>query len=397
LEDEVPIGRLLEAIVAAMQLSQHALSNLIGSIYDCALDPSLWEQTLEVMRAALDCQEAAIRLSDLRSGSFLIYKAVGTEVRWEKEHANYLKEAHGYISDVLSSHQSFDVPHVLSRHVTNEFIQTSNYVQKFMLPQGIIDKMIWFLTKTPTRYGRIVVSRNRRQGPITDQQIELGTMLLPHLRRAVTISNMLDARTIERDRMSETLDSLRCAVILSDERGAIFHSNQSAVDMLRDGTLIQSVGNVLSANVATAAMELRAALRLAASNEPNIGKSGLAIRLSQPDLPPVFAHVLPLTGSDMRMGLHPAAIAAVFIAAAADEQDAASNMAVAFGLTPAETRVLASLLGGHSLKETATALRIAGTTAKTHLANIFSKTGVSRQADLMRLGTGLVPPTRSRM
>jgi len=100
-------------------------------------------------------------------------------------------------------------------------------------------------------------------------------------------------------------------VILSDERGAILHSNQSAVDMLRDGTLIQSVGNVLSVNVATAAMELRAALRLAASNEPNIGKSGLAIRLSQPDLPPVFAHVLPLTGSDVRMGLHPAAIAAV--------------------------------------------------------------------------------------
>jgi DNA-binding CsgD family transcriptional regulator len=392
----VPSGRLLEAILAAMsQLSHHALSNLIGSIYDCALDPSLWEQTLEVMRTALDCQEAAIRLSDLRSGSFLIYKAVGTELRWEKVHANYLKEAHGYISDVLSSHQSFDVPHVLSRHVTNEFIQTSNYVQKFMLPQGIIDKMIWFLAKTPTRYGRVVVSRNRRQGPITDQQIELGTMLLPHLRRAVTISNILDARTIERDRMSET--PLRCAVILSDERGVILHSNQSAVDMLRDGALVQSVGNILSANAATAAMELRAALRLAASNEPNIGKSGLAIRLSQPDLPPVFAHVLPLTGSDMRMGLHPAAIAAVFIAAAADEQDAASNMAAAFGLTPAETRVLASLLGGHSLKETATVLRIAGTTAKTHLENIFAKTGVSRQADLMRLGTGLVPPTRSKL
>jgi hypothetical protein len=40
---------------------------------------------------------------------------------------------------------------------------------------------------------------------------------------------------------------------------------------------------------------------------------------------------------------------------------------------------------------------IAGTTAKTHLENIFSKTGVSRQSDLMRLGTGLIPPTRSKM
>jgi len=43
------------------------------------------------------------------------------------------------------------------------------------------------------------------------------------------------------------------------------------------------------------------------------------------------------------------------------------------------------------------ALDIAPSTAKTHLDNIFSKTGVTRQADLMRLGTGLVSPTRSKI
>jgi hypothetical protein len=36
------------------------------------------------------------------------------------------------------------------------------------------------------------------------------------------------------------------------------------------------------------------ALALAAGNEAGIGKTGLAIRLTEPDLPPVFAHVLPL-------------------------------------------------------------------------------------------------------
>jgi DNA-binding CsgD family transcriptional regulator len=65
-------------------------------------------------------------------------------------------------------------------------------------------------------------------------------------------------------------------------------------------------------------------------------------------------------------------------------------------LTPAETRVLASLLAGRTLAETAVTLDIAPSTAKTHLDNIFSKTGVTRQADLMRLGTGLVPPTASK-
>jgi DNA-binding CsgD family transcriptional regulator len=70
-------------------------------------------------------------------------------------------------------------------------------------------------------------------------------------------------------------------------------------------------------------------------------------------------------------------------------------MAAAFELTRAETRVLANLLAGRTLVESAATLRIAASTAKTHLDSIFSKTGVSRQADLVRLGTGFVPPTKS--
>src|SRR5215831_12057374 len=47
----------------------------------------------------------------------------------------------------------------------------------------------------------------------------------------------------------------------------------------------------------------------------------------------------------------------------------------------------------HRAGGTAATLDIAATTAKSHLENIFTKTGVSRQADLMRLATSLAPPT----
>jgi DNA-binding CsgD family transcriptional regulator len=65
------------------------------------------------------------------------------------------------------------------------------------------------------------------------------------------------------------------------------------------------------------------------------------------------------------------------------------SMAAAFGLTPAETRLLASMFAGRSLAETAATLCITRPTAKTHLEHIFLKTGVTRQAELMRLWTGL--------
>src|SRR5262249_61640885 len=116
-----------------------------------------------------------------------------------------------------------------------------------------------------------------------------------------------------------------------------------------------------------------------------------------PDAPPVFPEVRPMRGGELRPRLQPAAVAAVFIGAALDEQNDADAIAVAFGLTPAETRTLASFLAGRTLAETADVLGIAATTARSHLDNIFAKTGVSRQGELKRLAAHLLTPNGCAM
>ncbi len=174
--------------------------------------------------------------------------------------------------------------------------------------------------------------------------------------------------------MADALDVLRCDVVLTDERATILHANRSAEEMLHNGGLIQERQGVLTARVPEAARELRHAIQLAAMNEAQLGKPGLEVRLTGPEVPPVLAHVLV---SDERTRLPPTAAAAVFVGAPTDEQDSAGTMARVYGLTPAEMRVLVSLLAGRTLAETARALNIAVTTAKTHLKNIFSKTGVT--------------------
>jgi DNA-binding CsgD family transcriptional regulator/PAS domain-containing protein len=272
---------------------------------------------------------------------------------------------------------------------------TSPYAQECLKPQGIVDIAQYNLLDTEARYSAWAISKTEHQGLITEREIELGGLLLPHVRRAVMISDVLDVRTIERARMAEALDALRCAVVLADVRGAILHANRAAEEMLREGSAVTRAGGVLAAHAHPAAAELREAIALAARDETCIGKTGMAIVLTRPGEPPAVAHVLPLTGSDLRTRLEPAAVAAVFIGAPPNREDAAEIVAAAFGLTPAETRVLASLLGGRTLAETATTLGIAPTTAKYHLENIFTKTGVTRQADLMRLATGLAPPIKS--
>ena len=228
---------------------------------------------------------------------------------------------------------------------------------------------------------------------VTDDEIELASLLLPHVRRAVTISNVLEVRTVERTRMAATLDALRCAVVLTDEHGAILLANRSASNLFRDGETITDLRGKLQAKLPHAATELRDAIGLAARDEPSVGNAGLAIRLTASDKPPLFAHVLPLAGGKLRATLQPNAVAAVFIGLAPEDRDVAEAIAAAFHLTRAETRILGNLLAGRTLAETAAALRLSATTVKTHLGKIFAKTGVKRQSDLMRLAAQFFSPT----
>jgi DNA-binding CsgD family transcriptional regulator len=378
------------------ELSHQVLSDLIGSIYDCALDPSRWENTLSDVKDVLCSQTAVLALTDISQGRILISKSVGIATCWLREIPKHAAEINNFTHGVRARASSLDDPQLLSRDYSRSQFDSSPYVQECLKPQGLVDVLQYILIDSPTRVAAIGLGRHERQGIVTEREIEIGKLLLPHIRRSVIISDVLDVRTVERARMAEALDALRCGVLLTDARGAILHANIAAEHMLREGGPIQDSGGVLRARDPAAGAELRDAIAVAARDEASIGKTGTAIRLTeQADIPPMFAHVLPLTGGDLRTRLQPAAVAAIFIGARPDEREVAEIAAATYGLTSAETRVLASLFSGRTVAETATDLGIATNTVKTHLDRIFAKTGVSRQADLMRLVTGLVPPSRS--
>jgi DNA-binding CsgD family transcriptional regulator len=54
-----------------------------------------------------------------------------------------------------------------------------------------------------------------------------------------------------------------------------------------------------------------------------------------------------------------------------------------FGLTPAEARLALHLVAGETLRSAEAKLGITYETARTHLKNIFGKTGTCRQAELV--------------
>ena len=63
--------------------------------------------------------------------------------------------------------------------------------------------------------------------------------------------------------------------------------------------------------------------------------------------------------------------------------------------SPGEVRVLQAMMSVTGVSKTAAALGIAETTVKTHLQHLFAKTGVHRQADLVKLVAAHADPFRS--
>src|SRR5262249_354397 len=192
-------------------------------------------------------------------------------------------------------------------------------------------------------------------------------------------------------RMAEALDALRCGVVLANADSTILHANEAAEHMLNNGGPLRGAGGVLAAKSLNATDELRKAISLAARDETALGKTGLAVKLTDGEMP-IFAHVLPMNGSEIRTRLRPEAAAAVFIGAPRVE-DGAALMAEAFGMTRGETRVLSALLASRTLTKAASELGISYATARTHLEAIFLKAGVKRQAELIRLAARFVPPS----
>lgn len=360
-------------------------SSIVANIYDCALDPARWDGTVSEIKALFGSDNAILGLFDTQGQRMLLSKDTGMEPDWTASQAPYFGEQAAFFEKTMGEWPSFDEPVALSRLTTPEERAASPYLREWAAPRGIVDVLCLILMHTPNRVARLDMGFHARNGVVTDDQIEIGRLIVPHIRRAAIISNMLDVRTIERNRMAETLDVIKYGVVLARENSHILHANTPAEALLREGALIKSTGGVLHAIRPQARKELQNAIGLAARDETKLGKTGISVMLTPPDAAPVIAHVLPLAKGDYRTRLMPTAAAAIFIGSTADLKASARSIALQFGLTPSEQKVLAELLAGRTLAEAAKGLEVTVNTARTHLANIFSKAGVSRQADLIRL------------
>jgi len=174
--------------------------------------------------------------------------------------------------------------------------------------------------------------------------------------------------------------------------GRIVHANVACRGIFDAGDVLSGTGGRIVARDGEADRSLRELIAAADAGDAAIGTQDIALSLRAQDGAHHVVHGLPLTSGRRPAGAH-AAIAALFIRKAAIEQPATPGIiGRAYNLTPTELRVLLAIVEVGGVPEVATSLGVADTTVKTHLGRLFEKTGVGRQADLVKIVAGFSTP-----
>jgi DNA-binding CsgD family transcriptional regulator len=155
--------------------------------------------------------------------------------------------------------------------------------------------------------------------------------------------------------------------------------------MLRAGSGLYLGRDGLRAETPGETRLLRRMIADCAEPRDELGGAGGRVRLSRELLAPLTVLVIPHRTRFVWIDIvRPRAI--LFIT---EPEEAAvvrsEDLRRDFGLTPAEAGFTREVLKADGLKAAADRLGISLTTARTHLAHVFDKTGTHRQAELVRL------------
>jgi DNA-binding CsgD family transcriptional regulator len=205
---------------------------------------------------------------------------------------------------------------------------------------------------------------------------------------------MFEFKAAEVATFVDTLNGLSAGMYLVDAEGRLIHANAAGSAILAASDILSSAGGRLVACDTRVQRTLRDVFAAAGQGDAALGVRGIAVPLIGKNGERYVAHALPLTsGARRRAGIVHVAAAALFVRRAALVASSTSQViGETFRLTPTELRVLLAIVEVGGIPEVATAFGVADTTVRTHVNRLFEKTGVTRQADLVKLVAGYTTP-----
>jgi DNA-binding CsgD family transcriptional regulator/PAS domain-containing protein len=370
-------------------------SKVVEAVYDCALDPNRWPNALSLLSELLQSQRLGLGVHNhINHRDDLAFQlGIENDDYWRQHQETYARISPLFVPLLMKPVGAVATQSTLVND--DEFFE-SRYYQEWVKPQGLHDMIAIKVLHTEQRQGFLSANRFAWQPRFGEREIRLLTLLSPHVCRAVTISDVLNLKTIRSEALEAALNALSSAVYLTDRHTRIVFMNHEAERQVKTSNALRIENNRLSAIDRAARAALTKAIDEASVDEAEMPDSGFTLALPEVEQAGLVATILPLTRGERRNTGGAFATAAIFV------QDPVvvppfpgEAFAKLYGLTPSELRVLLAMAPGLSVKEAAEVLGIGETTAKTHLQHIYGKTGTSKQTELLHLFMSSTPPVKA--
>jgi DNA-binding CsgD family transcriptional regulator/PAS domain-containing protein len=370
-----------------------ALSHALAGLYGCVVDPDGWPAALAAMTAYVGGSSAMLFHQDrlAKTGNFI--HSHNTDPEWTRLYF----ERYVALNPVLPFTAFMDVGSTtsFSRIIDGDEFRASRFYREWAAPQRYLDVVVTIVDKSATAMGLFAVTNTEDDGPVSDAEIRRMELLAPHVRRALGIARLFDGMKQQTATLASAIDLLPEAVFFLDADMRVQFANRAAKLLIEAGEApLRQVGTVLGFDDAAAAVTVKAALRAADRGDATGGAATVRLRSAEAGKHWVGS-VLPIAGGERAPAAGSGSVGLLFVRRLGNSSMPALDALVQlYGFTPRELQVFVGVVQFGSVPEAARVFGLSPTTVRSHLQRIFDKTGVRRQADLIRIAASMGPPDR---
>jgi DNA-binding CsgD family transcriptional regulator/PAS domain-containing protein len=366
----------------------------VEAVYDAALNWSRWPNALQSIANCLGDVGAILlwRREDGSFGSVASPDILEAQKDWEQEGWNVrdLRALRAAERGYFFTGDPFTDRHLFS----DDEIRTLPSYTQFQAQHDLG----WFgaVAVSPDPHVGVVLNVHRsarKRPPFSDAELAVVARLGRHVERSLRLSiRLFDAELLKLG-LGEALTRVGIGVFVLDSSGRVIFVNPAGTRLLGNGLTLVNDRLLVHERLARSALETALQKTNRAIAPVVLAEEQKPVLINRrEDQRPLTVYVLPTAPLS-----HPAAQflahACAIVLAIDPEAGAPADPALVrdvLGLTLGEARMAALVGSGLTPREAAVKLGITEETARTVLKHVFSKTGVSRQSELVSLLSKMV-------
>jgi DNA-binding CsgD family transcriptional regulator/PAS domain-containing protein len=367
-----------------MTVSKRELSQLIGHIYAGVSDPIHWQSFLEQFCRLVSAERAAILMHDFQNRGHSLESQHGFD---PDEVRNYYVERRD-VTDLWATRARLQpvIPKIgFSQELcTDQELLRSDYYNEILRQFDIFFGLFGVIRKTGSQVANVSIYRPKKMKTFAQNEAELLDLVLPHLCSAVTLRDNFSQLDLRARSLEAALDLILLGVVFLLPDGKIVFANRKATEILQQKRGLKCIYGCLRAEQSRESARLEQIIKQTAEAANGVS-SGNIMDITNKGLLSLRVLIAPHLSNIAKNIQKSEVIGFILDPTQSVPTPIHVMLGQIFDLTKAESRIAVMLADGLSLADISEELGVTRNTLKTQLSNIYGKTGLHRQAQLVRL------------